>query len=345
MPKKPEKPTYQALMQNLKKTTAAGWAGGALVYVDSVRPFLHNVTLSGNYTYKQLEKALGRLHINDSYKSRQRNPNYRSMANVHFEGTNISVFFDKVDNFPGPWCMIQFALGHDRSQDTLIALNKGLEKLRPSKIEYATDIFFEINDPTVIEWLFKVIVKYIVVPWQRSVRIEGENAARVGNAHRLNYIARVVDDVGGTTGMKIYERGPDRLKDRETGGWQFNDLDRIRFEFTANRRKLNDSGIEMLQNLVEFPHFTEMNVNRWKFMKAKDSAKRLPKEWEPYEPLDEGGHFRPFALERKVAKEKGENIYYHTEKALQFEDLEKMMEEAWVAFDLRWQERWKASST
>ena len=135
----------------------------------------------------------------------------------------------------------------------LIELNKRLNNLNPSKIEYATDVFFEIKDPELVQWLFRAIVKYIIVPWQRSIRIEGENTAKIGKKHRINFIAKFLDDEGGATGMKIYERGPDQLKDRETGGWHYNDLDRVRFEFTADRNKLKIAGIETLRDLVEFP--------------------------------------------------------------------------------------------
>ena len=63
----------------------------------------------------------------------------------------------------------------------------------------------------------------------------------------MNEVYRIGND------HKVYERGLDENK--KGLGWKIEKLDRVRMEYTADRDKLKEKGIDTLSDLIDDAHF------------------------------------------------------------------------------------------
>jgi hypothetical protein len=60
---------------------------------------LHRLVLSGNYSYDKIEKALGKLKIDNNFISAIRNPSYNKMAFRQFSDFYLNVFYKPKKNY------------------------------------------------------------------------------------------------------------------------------------------------------------------------------------------------------------------------------------------------------
>jgi len=87
---------------------------------------------------------------------------------------------------------------------------------------------------------------------------------------------------------KVYERGED--KNKKGDGWNYDDVDRVRLEHTADWKELRKHKIITLEDLIREPKFHEINKDIWKFKRfrqTKWSKKKFPQEWEDYSEEDD----------------------------------------------------------
>jgi len=78
--------------------------------------------------------------------------------------------------------------------------------------------------------------------------------------------------------QKHYERGDDVRK--EDHAWPGDAINRIRFEYTANRQALRRHHITTLLHLLADTKFFEMCNRRWQFRRF--TSKKLPRVHEPF---------------------------------------------------------------
>lgn len=106
---------------------------------------------------------------------------------------------------------------------------------------------------------------------------------------------------------KAYERGSDKLKQydeqKEDPYWHFEDLNRVRIEFTAHNYYLRKLHIKKLSDFLKNPRFKEMLL-RFQFKKFKPTQ-GLPGEFDDYTATDGYGNKDCFMEEYSRAKELG----------------------------------------
>jgi len=91
---------------------------------------------------------------------------------------------------------------------------------------------------------------------------------------------------------KVYERGNDKPKP----GWKFEELRKVRIEFTARYYHLKVHGIKLLSDFIEDPMFTDAIASKIQFKKFERSSK-LPWEFDEYLAEDNLGNRDSFQEE------------------------------------------------
>ena len=137
---------------------------------------------------------------------------------------------------------------------------------------------------------------------------------------------------------KFYQRGEDEKKKfirknkkgQEEWGWKIEDLDRVRLEFTADRRILLNCGIGDLHSFVENPKFWGMYIvyrdkNRLQFKEFK--LKKHPCPWE------KGSFQEKFLILKETLKN---NIYRAMTESQLLEPLKSKLLLAMQEFDVDW---------
>ena len=279
------------LRQNVAKNLFRTEINIALGGISEYKTRLHRLSLSGNYNYDKIEEALGALKIDNNFISAIRNPGYDKMAFRQFSDFYLNVFYKPKKSYY-PWCMIEV---HPRKnlpiqtyKGFLIELNEKLIEKLPdinlSTVEYAIDVF--CNDPKAVRNLQWLIRRCLYLPYQKKVITFDNDEIEVnekdikisylyGNnkemAHDTGFKITEMNEVYRIEDHKVYERGPD---DKKKGlGWEVENLDRVRMEYTADRDKLKEEGIFILSDLIDDSHFKDMNENRWKFKQFKRSSR------------------------------------------------------------------------
>jgi len=143
--------------------------------------------------------------------------------------------------------------------------------------------------------------------------------------------------------FKIYQRGPDEIKRKKSGGvyWRFKDVDRVRLEFTAKHYHLNKLGIRSLTHFIANPHIEETIYPRMRFVKFKPS-RILPCEFDDYNASDNYGNKDCFQLEYMQAKISNPGQYVVDDE--DFDDLKMRIWREIKVLEKRWQKAPGASS-
>jgi hypothetical protein len=331
---------------------------------------LHRLVLSGNYKYDKIEKALGKLKIDNNFISAIRSPSYNKMAFRQFSGFYLNVFYSpKKTYYPG--CTIEIHPKKDLPvqtyKDFLIELNEKLNKKLPgiklSEVEYAIDVF--CYDPEAVRNLQWLIRSCLYLPYQRNVITFDNDEIEINEKDiKISYLYGNNKEMAYDTGYKItemnevyrigkyhkvYERGPDEKKKKDSLGWEIEDLDRVRMEYTANKIKLKEKGIFNLYDLIYNSTFKVLNESRWTFKQFERSA-ILPKLWQPY--LEEQppyfkvdkkndnyqGFNGTFQLEHIRGAGKVDNIAQHRKPIDEMTPFERKLNEEICLFDKEWKQ-------
>lgn len=194
-------------------------------------------------------------------------------------------------------------------------LNNKLPNLKISSAEYTIDVFCNLLIENNI--LFSVVGRTLYISYQKGFSFFGGQVVGYGGKKIYN----IGCHVGGRT--KFYQRGEDEDKEGKKG-WKVEDLDRVRFEYTANRNKLINCGIGDLHSFVENPKFWEMNKNRWRFKEFK--SEKHPCPWEK----------RVYQEQYLRLKKKLKDVYQATTTSQALEPLKSNLDFAMQKFDVDW---------
>ncbi len=312
--------------QKLHSWSSFDIAGRAIADVEAR---LHRIRVFGRYDHVEISKELGPLKTDETLVSEKRGENYDTKVIREIKGFPDFYLTVLVNNKKPffPQCSIEIHPGNDITLEThkafLIWLNKKLPNLAVSKVEYVVDQFCADNVGATI--LFWVDRRCLHLSYRRRGKLFGEYGNRKDRAESLEYrIGRY---------HRVYERGPDsKMRGK---AWFLKDVDRVRLEHTVNRMKLRKYGINTLNDLIENPRFSVLNLRRWRFMQFLRSRK-LPKFWQPHSTKDQGGHAGSFKLESIRSRRKAENVSEYIASYKELVRIEYRVDRAMKSFDLAW---------
>ncbi len=109
----------------------------------------------------------------------------------------------------------------------------------------------------------------------------------------------------------------------------------MRLEHAVNRVKLKKYGINTLDDLIENPRFSILNLHRWRFMQFLRSRK-LPKFWQPHSTKDQTLQAGSFKLEAIRSRRKPENVSEYITSYKELVRMEFRVNNAMKSFDLEW---------
>jgi len=311
------------VLEGIKRTEFEDWASPL-----KIESLIHRTVLTGQYGYSALEN-LGNLKVDKKIN----NPNYRSKFISNVCGFRRSIYTNPTKRFLAS-CRIELvplkAVEVKEYKKALNDLLQYLPELRVSVVEYAIDQY--CKGPNEVAKLFDLETHYLWVPYQKQVRLSGENLAEWDNGGlRMSYVSKMKGDV---LEVKVYERGADGK--RSDDGWRKDTFDRVRVELTVKRPKLKKHGIDTLYDLIENPKFYELNKNTYNFREFRGSD-RLPKPWEAYPCEDENGNPGAFQTEYLQAKPKIRNILQYVKDTEQLTELKNTLRESMKDFDREWE--------
>jgi hypothetical protein len=254
---------------------------------------LHKINFSGRYNYPELNEKIGPFF--DDTKNNWMRKSYAKKYVRKFPNFNVSVFVNPIEIRPP--CYLQITPMKDITiatyKEFLIQLATWFPDLQTSRVEYACDIFYTPDAISITDF-YDNIRRHLYVPYQKEVRTLGGITEKIGK--------NIVTHFGGD--HKAYERGADILKNSDDY-WMETDLDRVRLEYTADKKFLRKNGISSLFDLIKNPKFFKININRWRFQQFKESAKGLPSPWQPFTAQDKDEFSGSFQSEYLKAKEDG----------------------------------------
>lgn len=298
-----------------------------------INAFIHKVVLSGVWgnlqeDYNKLWKIFkGRLHVDETFLSTERMPNYRKRWIQQSPEFQINIYADPIP--PKPPFLIEIiptelAAINDWKK-LLQFFHLRFPSMKVSTVDYAIDE--HCHDFRAAEILFRTHLRHLYVPYQRRVNFLGGDLVHYGDRTRMNSVCRIGD-------VKTYERGPDDKKKGE--GWIMADVDRVRLEYSAPRRILKTRGIFFLPDLIRQPRFYEINKNIYKFMHF-EGTKKLPKLGQDYMTPDKDGNIGCFQLELIGHKDTIKNIRHYMKQTKDFDGLRAALFDAMRRFDFEWE--------
>ena len=166
--------------------------------IKRIQPRIHNITLSGNYLYRDIEKELGTLRVDNEYEAYSILP-YEKRAYRNFERARFTIYTNPKAGYL-PKSMIRFKYG---KHFPLFELGNKLPDLKVSSLEYAIDFFCKNNRrPQSVRNLFLLLRHYL---YRRNV-ITTEFYT---NRENFTYY------IGAGKIFKIYERADDNLSQKD----------------------------------------------------------------------------------------------------------------------------------
>lgn len=215
-------------------------------------------------------------------------------------------------------------------KDFLSNINRKIPGLKISCAEYAIDLYCKTGIHAAN--VFSLLRRFLYVPYQRNSRTYEDDEKEINDIGRDKITVSRTIHIGN---VKIYERGDDSDKNRQSGGWERDKINRVRLEFSAKRRILKSTGIYALNDFLHDAQFHRINNPLYQFAYFKNSSK-LPNVWEPYNCKDSNGVAGCFVTEcahyRKIVR----NIAQYIRNADSFVELRKNIEASWKAFDDEW---------
>lgn len=314
--------------------------------ITRIEPQIHRIKLSGEkikgqkmeglYDYDSFKKTFpAAQHISD-FISDERMPLYKYQLKIDYGRYIINIFYFRRKGCYPPFCMEVTPKGKFYIADFKKIL-KDLNKLYPnmcvSSIEYAIDVFCDY--PKSIEWLYYLIRRALYVPYAKGARQLPEKTTVMSDKFSMCY----TQHYGGDT--KIYLRGDD--EDKEDGtGWHESKFNRVRFEFTANRRELSRHSIHRITDLLRDCMFHKINEKVYHFRRFKGDD-RYPQyyesDWSNYTTEDMYGNKGAFQNEYEKAAKDNETKNNYRKYSIDIEDLEPLKRkiiEVMKGFDIAW---------
>ncbi len=303
--------------------------------ITRIEPRLHRIILSGDYSYKDLNKKLGTLVPDKRFHRKKRMPLYRSRAWRTFKGMRLTIFYNPILGFLKP-CRIEFTFS---SPGSLMKLYKQLPELKITSVEYTVDIFCGNHDQ--VAALFYLLLHYMYFEYEtKKMEPFGDTFLGYGDKRQENAGYHIGENA------KLYERGPDNRRKKRTDEegyvgvfWPHGEVDRVRVEFTFDRKHRGRGGLDVLKELVDHPKFTKKMYHLFQF-RVFNRPGRLPRETEDYWYRDKNGKKIFTEIFQEVcirANESGmKNMTQYLENADGFDELKAKLRVAMVEFDSQW---------
>jgi hypothetical protein len=299
--------------------------------IEKVECKIHNLKFTGNYTYQNIVDSIGNIKLDSSYK-KYSDGSYeeRYFKNIH--GTNLSIKLHPIHKKRFlPQCEIKLVYKKHKS---IAALAKHLPELNVSSVEYAIDLFQHTgkHTPQNVRNLFLLLRHYLYR--------KGFNKTEFyTNWENYTYY------IGTKKDFKIYERGKDKPSSQrvrsEEKGWEFNELDRLRIEYTIKRANIKKMGLGKITEFVQDCKFNEIMKNRFDFRVFKSNSD-FPMEWMEYKTNTKNKYFNGFQdeyIEQKNLK-KHVGITRNSRKSVKMLSFKLQINKRLNLFN----ERWKTKS-
>lgn len=297
----------------------------------SVNAFIHKIVLSGLWgnvqdDYNKLWAMFDCPFVDETFVSKERMPSYRTRwikKSPQFQ-TNI---YTKPTVRSSPF-LIEI-IPTDQATHTdwikfLQFIHQWFPILKVSTVDYAIDE--HCYDFKAAEKLFRTQLKYLFIPYQRSVNFLGGDLVEYGDRTRMNSVCRIKN-------TKLYERGPDIKKNGK--GWSMKDVDRVRLEYSAPREVLLKKGISFISDLIRHPQFYEINKNIYRF-KHFSGSKKLPKLGQDYAMSNKNGNIDCFQSENIGHRDNVKNIARYRKNIEDFDALKTALWDSMRRFDSEW---------
>jgi len=252
-----------------------------------LRAKLHRITLSTDkdkrkrkvHTFKAVEGFLCGLWLDENYRPEDRGNHYGKKFIRQRDDSQINVFTAPLSGYY-PLMMIEVHPREDIPLEThktfLFELCEALPGLKASSVEYPIDVNcsrdadpldvdnYYARDTDSLFWIFR---HSLLIPYQRTTKFYAdedckEKFAKTGK--RANFSIQ-------WGSHKVYERGQD--KNRKEDGWDYDDVDRMRLEHTADWNEIRKHGIITLEDLIREPKFHEINKDIWNFKRFKQTKR------------------------------------------------------------------------
>jgi hypothetical protein len=295
---------------SLPKRTHASYNSTVTTYYERIEAKYHLIKMSGDYKYKQIEEKIGEMDFDNKY-FRRKNKIYTAKYNININGFELKIFTGPLK--PGmPQVSIAIippdGIPAKEHEAFLRYMDDLFPTLKLSSIENTIDIFF--IDPTGVEEAYESLKRNVFVPRKRSKPVIYQNSIKIGN-------------------HKIYKRGND--KNRINRGYNRENLDRVRMEYTSKRRELKKNGINYLSDMLRLSKYYYINKNKWNFKNFDViRSKKLPGELDAY--TFDGS----FQGEYFAAKGKVKNRSKRLADSRGFRDLKYDLLDAMKLFDPKW---------
>jgi hypothetical protein len=296
--------------------------------IDSVKPRLHRIALSGPYGYTQLKEVFKSLKINPKYRPYRRRRSYKTQAFSYYNKQKLTIFLNPSHLNPRAQCVIETSYP---TKKFLFGLSDAFPHMTVSIVEYALDIFFA--DSTVVRRNYRTLMRYLWFPYQKEGKMYASAKLNSTRCDRAAYFkaGKIV----------VYERGPEAKSEKDNGRpfWFLDDCDRIRIENRIDYPVLyrTEDSRSYLASFVMDPGFRDMN-RRFRLGMFRQNTLALPTEYDVYREKDENGHSGYFYSEYLAAKKNVHNITRYVVPVPVLEELNEMLTKAMVKFDKNWRE-------
>ncbi|MHB8790148.1 MAG: hypothetical protein ACYDBT_09735 [Desulfobulbaceae bacterium] len=339
----------------------------ALDGIVKIKAFLHRIKFSSSLNYRHLKKIFPSLfQPPESKKIAQQRMSgmYQNIGWARLSsGRQIEVFYNTLN--PGlPDSLL--SLSSPTVQD-LLELDKLLRQytenniihsyyqkyLQISSIEYTLD--FICKSSTDVGNLFFALRRNCYFPYATTTNLSGGNFT--GYSHEQDYSldrdenSLFIVNFGKNINKmaKIYERGKDNDKGTRDTYWKHEKCDRVRYEYTFKRNYLRKYEINSVLDLLNNTKFYEFYMNNSYFQTKRFTEKSYrqytpPKYYQDYTAGINNYKFDCLTEEIIYAKKRKLDVSKCIENHPQFKEISKMVEEAILKFEKRWEKQYIKNS-
>lgn len=296
--------------------------------IDTVKPRLHRIALSGPYGYAQLKEVFKSIKINPKYRPSRRRISYKTEAFSYFNKQKLTIFLNPSHLNRRAECVIETSYP---TKKFLFDLSDAFPHMTVSLVEYALDIF--CTDSTVVRRNYRTLMRYLWFPYQKEGKMYASAKLNSLECDRAAYFkaGKIV----------VYERGPDAKSEKDNGRpfWFLDDCDRIRIENRIDYPVLyrTEERKNYLASFVRDPCFGDIS-RRFRFCMFRQNPLGLPTEYDVYRKKDENGNSGYFYSEYLAAKKNVHNITRYIVPVPELEELKDMLNRAMTKFDKNWRE-------
>ena len=295
----------------------------------SVEVLIHRLRLRTTLDISYLMSLRKKGKIKDLiiFNNKTRNVPYRIVAKWKIGKDYLLSYFNPVNTWiPRKSCITDITYPSPR---LLKKLHELLGEQTVSSAEYTID--FHYDDPSLVQKALYIFRRSLYVRHGKQTMIVGKN-------HKINLLKKRSENSVYRVGkyMKIYERGDDakRKSNDKRVWWDYKDLDRLRFEFTARNYHLKKVGVNKLSLFMKNPKFVDTLCSRLLFMEFKGSSK-LPRELDDYSRCDKDGNNDCFMEEYLQSSMK--NPYQYMVDDIEYDNLKQIIinkilksEQSWI---------------